>query len=354
MAPGRVNLIGEHTDYNGGFVLPFAIGRGVYVAAGQRSDRRVVIESARFGAASWNLGDPIDPSHWSAYVRAGLAAVASGSAAVGLDLMIDDDLPSGAGLASSAATLCVVIRAASDVAGVDLSAEALASAARRAEVQGVGVPVGPMDHMASAAATAGHCLLLDCRDLTTEQVALDPATEGLALLVMDTGTRHRLVEGEYSARRESCQRAASALGVPALRDAGLSDLDMAIDIDESDRRRARHVITENERVLATADLLRAGRLIEVGPLLFESHRSLAADFEVSTKALDLAVEAARSAGAIGSRLIGAGFGGSTISLVPEQDVEEVEAAAVEAFEAAGMTRPAFMSVSPADGARRIV
>jgi galactokinase len=353
MAPGRVNLIGEHTDYNDGFVLPFALGQGVYVALGHRPDRRLQVSSARFGTVSVAEGEPIEPTHWAAYVRAGLAmAAAAGVADGGWDVVIEADLPVGAGLSSSAATLCAVLGAAADAAGSALPGAELARLARRAEVELVGVPVGPMDHLASACATAGHALFIDCRDLRAEPVPLDPAGQGLALLVTDTGTRHRLIEGEYAARQESCQMAAAAVGVRALRDTTLSDLEAA-SLDPVDRRRARHVVSEDERVLAAVGLLRSGRLAEVGPLLDRSHASLAADFEVSTPALDLAVAAARRGGALGSRLTGAGFGGSTISLVPRERVEQVEAEVGAAFADGGLAPPAFISVVPGHGARRI-
>ena len=355
MAPGRVNLIGEHTDYNDGFVLPFAIEQGVFVAVGNRSGRQVVVRSSRFGTFSFAPGDALDRAHWGIYVRAAFAIAATEQmAAGGLEVMIEDDLPMGAGLASSAATLCAVLAAVSEVAESPLRGADLARLARRAEVEVVGVPVGPMDHLASACASPGHGLFLDCRDLRFEQVPLDPGRAGLTLLVTDTSTRHRLVEGEYAARRESCRRAAAALGVPALRDATLEQMASAPEIGPVDARRARHVITEDARVQSAVGLLREERWAEVGALLDESHRSLAADFEVSTAALDLAAEAARRAGALGSRLTGAGFGGSTISLVPTMQVEEVQAVVADAFAEAGLEAPSFLPVVPSAGASRLL
>jgi galactokinase len=297
--------------------------------------------------------EPIVPGHWAAYVQGALGvAEAEGLAREGFDVMIDADLPVGAGLASSAATLCAVLGAVSEAGGSPLPGGELARLARRAEVEMVGVPVGPMDHLASACSTAGHGLFIDCRDLHTEQIPLDSGSAGLVLLVSDTATRHRLVEGEYAARRESCLRAAAALGVAALRDTDLGQLEQT-HLDPVDLERARHVITENDRVLAAIDLLRAGRLAELGSLLDESHASLAADFEVSTPELDRAVAAARQSGALGSRLTGAGFGGSTISLVPSGRVEAVEAGVAAAFAEEGLAAPQFLTVVPSDGARRL-
>jgi galactokinase len=355
-APGRVNLIGEHTDYNQGWVLPFALDRGVVVAAARRDDGVLEIRSRQAGGDGVAL--PLEPlaaggvTGWAAY-PAGVAWALreAGHPVGGARLAIDADLPQGAGLSSSAALECAVALALTGLYGVDVPAPALAALARRAENEMVGVPSGIMDQSASLLCQARHALLLDCRSGQSAAVPLDPAVAGLSLLVIDTRVHHTLADGSYSRRRRECERAAQALGVRSLREvadpsqvAGLSD--------EVLRRRARHVVTENLRVLAVTGLLRAGNLAATGPLLRASHVSLRDDFEVSWEQADVAVAAAEAAGALGARMVGGGFGGSVIALVPADGTAVREAVSGE-FAHRGWQAPRFWDAPPSAGARRL-
>jgi galactokinase len=306
-APGRVNLIGEHTDYNGGFVLPFAIDRFTTVAAGRRDD----------GALHCHSLEMSDDSGWSKYVDGVVQALADDDVHVGgADVLVTSTVPTGAGLSSSAALEVAAAAALSVMAGAPLDARRLASVAFRAETTYVGVPVGIMDQTVVAVAQAGHALFLDSRSLATEQVPFDPGAAGLHVVVVDSRVRRRLDDGRYAERRKQCEAAAAALDVEQLRDATLDDLE-ATDMDDTLRRRARHVITEDARVLKAVDLLRAGDLAGLGPLLLASHASLRDDFEVSCPELDRIVDEAMGQGALGARMTGGGFGGCAIALVPD-------------------------------------
>jgi galactokinase len=364
-APGRVNLIGEHTDYNDGFALPFAIGAGVCVAAAARDDgvleltsrqqgERVVavsVESLARGPVQ-SLA-PGQPGGWAAY-PAGMAwALASGGHRIGgASLAIDADLAAGAGLSSSAALVCAAGLALADLYQLAVPRAELAALGRRAENDFVGVPTGLMDQLAVLLCQAGHALLLDCRAATGTAVPLDTVAAGLDLLVIDTRARHELTDGGYSARRQACESAARAIGVRALRDvtdaSALSQL-----ADPLLVRRARHVVSENRRVLDAADLLRAGRLDRIGPLLTASHSSLRDDFEVSWPEADAAVEAALEAGALGARMTGGGFGGSVIALVPAAATADVTAAVAARFARCGWPSPAIAPAEPSAGACRL-
>jgi galactokinase len=357
-APGRVNLIGEHTDYNDGFVLPAAIDRLVLVAAGRRAGGRLRLWSLQTGPpADLELAGigPGKVGGWAAY-PAGVAW-ALGQAGVelaGADLVVDGDVPAGSGLSSSAALECATATALADLGGADLDRTALAGLARRAENEVVGVPSGVMDQMVSMLGRAGHALFLDTRSLGTEQVPLPLEAAGLCLLVIDTRAGHRLVDGAYADRRAACEAAAAVLGVPALRDATPAQVEQhATALGDPGRRRARHVVTENARVLAAVELLRAGDLDRLGPLLAASHASLRDDYEVSSPELDTAVEAAVAAGAVGARMTGAGFGGSAIALVETALAGRVADRARDAFAAAGFGPPQVTAVVPSDGARRL-
>ncbi|HEU0088285.1 MAG TPA: galactokinase [Pseudonocardiaceae bacterium] len=317
-APGRVNLIGEHVDYAGGLCLPVALPRCTEVAAAARDDGLLRLRSRLSGARSWEgLRHEVRPGHppgWAGYPAGVVWAL--GQPAGGLDLLVGESVPPGAGLASSAALECAVALAVDalcglGLAGSDTGRAVLAAACRRAENEIVGVPAGGMDQLASLCCLPGHALLLDCRDGTTQQVPLDLTGAGLALLVIDTRVRHHLVEGQYAARRRSAEQAAAALGVPTLREAG--DVDGLA--DPLLRRRARHVVSEIARVREVVRLLTVGRIREIGPLLDASHASLRDDYEVSSPELDCAVDAARAAGALGARMTGGGFGGSALALV---------------------------------------
>ena len=357
-APGRVNLIGEHTDYNDGFVLPAAIDRQVVAAAGRGQGRRLRVWSLQTGPPADLELDGIGPGRvegWAAYPAGvawalGLAGVEVG----GADLVVDGDVPAGAGLSSSAALECATATALADLFGAGLDRVALAGVARRAENEVVGVPSGVMDQMVSMLGRAGHALFLDTRSLGTEQVPLPLEAARLCLLVLDTRAGHRLVDGAYADRRAACEAAAAALGVATLRDATLERVEAAAgELGDERFRRARHVVTENARVLEAVALLLAGRLDRLGPLLAASHASLRDDYEVSSPELDTAVEAALAAGAVGARMTGAGFGGSAIALVPRDLAGPVEDRVGAAFAAAGFGPPEVGPVVPSDGAHRL-
>ena len=352
-APGRVNLIGEHTDYNQGFVLPIALGQTTRATVGVRDDGRLHAVSAQGGdAVEVDVAGlrPGSVDGWVAYVAGVLWALREdGHDVPGLEVSIDSDVPVGAGLSSSAALECSVAVAVDDLAGLGLDRPALAVLTQRAENEFAGVPTGGMDQRASLLCTAGHALLLDCRDDSTDQVPFDPAAAGLHLLVIDTRAHHELGDGQYGKRREECERAAAALGVDSLRDADPAAVD-GLD-DPLLRRRARHVVTENARVLEVVDLLRAGRLADGGEGFTRSHASMRDDYEISAPELDVAVDTALEAGALGARMTGGGFGGSAIALV--EDPERVETAVVAAFRRHGFTAPSVFEVVPGPGARRL-
>jgi galactokinase len=356
-APGRVNLIGEHTDYNDGFALPFAIGARLCAAARARQDGTLVLTSGQADGTetSVSVADlaPGSVSGWAAY-PAGVAWAmrTAGYPVGGISLAIDADLNPGAGLSSSAALECAVALALADLNGLTLSRPELALLARRAENDFVGAPTGIMDQMAVLACQQGHALLLDCRSQAGTAVPLDPARSGLALMIIDTRARHELTDGGYASRRLACEEAARALGAPALRDIGdVADLGRLA--DPLLRRRARHVVTENQRVLLTAELLRAGQVAEVGPLLTASHASLRDDFEVSWPEADAAVAAAAGAGALGARMTGGGFGGSVIALISADRAAEVSQSVSERFARDGWVAPAFAAAVPSASAGRV-
>jgi galactokinase len=362
LAPGRANLIGEHTDYNQGWVLPFALHLGVTVAASSREDG---------GLAIWSRQAPGDPAElplaslapgavtgWAAY-PAGVAwalreaghSMAGGSMAGGASLAVDSNLPQGAGLSSSAALECATALALDGLYGLGVSRQELAALAQRAENDFVGVPTGIMDQSASLLSKAGHALLLDCRTGGTADVPLDPAAAGLALIIVDTGARHALDDGRYAERRSECDRAAAQLGAASLRD--VTSLDAVAGLaDPVLRRRARHVITENERVHETVALLTAGNLAGVGAVLSASHVSLRDDFEVSWPQADVAVDAATAAGALGARMMGGGFGGSALALVPAGQRAVGDAITAE-FVRRGWPPPTFLQAVPSPGALRL-
>ena len=362
-APGRVNLIGEHTDYNDGFVLPLALGQGV-AAAARVADEPVLRAHSLHQDATVTLPlDQIAPDTvdgWSAYL-AGVAWALreAGHEVPGLEVVVDGNVPVGAGLSSSAALECAVAVAWNDLAGLKLSRDELAAAARRAENDVVGAPTGVMDQMASLHGMAGHLVFLDTRSLAVEHVPFDPPAAGLALLVIDTRAPHALVDGEYAERHRSCALAAERLGVRALRDIDIADLDSALarltgDDAELLRKRVRHVVTEDARVLEVVDMLRSGAdPRRIGPTLTASHASMRDDFEITVPEVDTAVTAALDAGAYGARMTGGGFGGCVLALVDEGDDVRVVRAVEDAYADAGYHPPSAFEATAADGAHRL-
>jgi galactokinase len=348
--------MGEHTDYNDGFVLPFALEQGATVSAQIRTDRMIALTSRQRPEPEIVLDvsalAPGGVKGWAAY-PAGVAWALreAGYDVPGATIAIDSNVPAGAGLSSSAALECSVALALTGLAGLDVPRSDLVTITRRAENEFAGVPTGIMDQSASLLCTAGHALLLDCQSRQSTQVPFDAH-----LLVVDTRAEHELGEGEYAARRTECEEAARALSVPSLRFiTDCADTDRLA--DPVLRRRARHVCTDNQRVQQTVALLRDGYLAEAGQLLTQAHASLRDDFEVSWPQADVAVEAALSAGALGARMIGGGFGGSVLVLVPEavspSPSAPIRDAVAAAYAAHGWTPPEFYNAVPSAGARRL-
>ncbi|MEU1683506.1 galactokinase [Micromonospora zamorensis] len=359
-APGRVNLIGEHTDYNEGFVLPFALPLRTVVAADRQDGDQWTVwselsgETITFGAD--DIAEPGRVTGWGAYVAGVVWALReAGHPVPGARLAIASDVPLGSGLSSSAALESAVLAALLDLGGLELSPELQPRLAQRAENVYVGAPTGIMDQSAVIRCRAGHALFLDCRDESVEQIPFDLDAAGLAVLVIDSRAPHRHADGEYAARRRSCEAGASALGVTALRDVGVDQLDTALAQldDEETRRRVRHVVTEDQRVLDTVALLRAARVRDIGPLLTASHVSMRDDFEITVPEIDTAVEAALAAGALGARMTGGGFGGCVLALVEADRADEVAAAVTAAYAERGFTAPGTLTVVPAPGATRL-
>lgn len=358
-APGRVNLIGEHTDYNDGLVLPIALPNRIQVSATARTDGKIAVSSAgQDGVIEFDLAGLVPGSvkDWAGY-PAGAAWVLreAGYDIGGANLLVESDLPSGAGLSSSAALLCATAVALLGLRGIEVDPAEVARLAQRAENQYVGAPVGLMDQMASMCCTAGHALYFDIRAMATEQIPFDPAADGLALLVVDVKAPHRHVDGEYADRRKTCEQAAAELGVPALRSVAFDDLDDALAhlSDDVVRRRVRHVVTEIRRVEEAVALMHAGRLRDVGPLFTASHASLRDDFEITVPELDVAVDTALAAGALGARMTGGGFGGCIIALVEASATTTVLDAIEKAFAEHSFTAPSSLDATPSAGASRV-
>jgi galactokinase len=357
-APGRVNLIGEHTDYNDGFVLPFAIAARTTVAATPRGDGALNLRSVQQpgGDVTVRLDDlaPGRPDGWGAYVAGVVwAARQAGHDVGGMDLLVDGRIPLGSGLSSSHAMECAVALAVSDLFGLGLDTVATAMLSQRAENDFVGAPTGLMDQLASLSCTRGNALFLDTRSLESEQVPLDPQASSLRLLVVDTRVHHSHGDGSYGDRRAACEQAAVALGVASLRDVPLEGVDDRLSgLDDDLRRRARHVVTENARVVAAVEALRAGDWAGLGELMTASHASLRDDYEVSCDELDLAVGALSAARALGARMTGGGFGGSAVALAPVEVVPAARDAVAKGFADRGWADPAVFEVTPSDGARR--
>ncbi|CAM5247129.1 MULTISPECIES: galactokinase [Streptomyces] len=360
-APGRVNLIGEHTDYNDGFVMPFALPHTALAAVSRRTDGRLRLHSADVegGVVELRLDDlaPESDRDWTAYPAGVVWALReAGHAVTGADVHLTSTVPAGAGLSSSAALEVVVALALNDLYGLGLKGWQLARLCQRAENVYVGAPVGIMDQTAAACCTDGHALFLDTRDLSQKQIPFDLAAEGMRLLVVDTQVKHAHSTGEYGKRRAGCEKGAALLGVDALRDIPYGELDAALarlGDDEEVRRLVRHVVTEDERVERVVALLESGGTRAIGPVLTEGHASLRDDFRISCPELDLVVDTALASGALGARMTGGGFGGSAIVLAEAADVDTLTKAVEEAFAAAGFTAPRVFEAVPSPGARRI-
>ena len=356
-APGRVNLIGEHTDYNDGFVLPFALPERV-VAAASRADAgwRVWSDLEEEPASFDDPGEPGAVSGWAAYVAGVVWALRdAGYEVPPANLALTSDVPLGAGVSSSAALESAVLTALIDLGGLNIPVADRPAIAQRAENVYVGAPTGIMDQSASIRCQAGQALFLDCRSLEVEQIPFDVAAEGLAVLVVNSNDPHRHVDGEYGARRKSCEEAARLLGVPALRDVAADGLDETLERldDHVMRRRVRHVVTENQRVLDTVELLRSGRIREIGPLMTSSHASMRDDFEITVPEVDVAVEAALKAGAYGARMTGGGFGGCVLALIDADRADATAAAVADAYAKHGFTAPTPFVAVPSQGATRL-
>ncbi|MEC3973965.1 galactokinase [Amycolatopsis sp. H20-H5] len=365
-APGRVNLIGEHTDYNDGFVLPFALPHRLAAAASRRDDQVLTVSTLGSDGKLQHSGPleigslrPGGIEGWAAY-PAGVAWVLRDEGFDrGADVVIAGDVPSGAGLSSSHALECAVSLALLGLAGIELDGNApgtpslqeVARWVQRSENDFVGAPTGLLDQTASLCCTESNVLFLDVRSGVYEHVPFDAAASGVAVLIIDTRTKHSHADGGYGERRRGTERAAELLDVKALRDVTLETLADALTRLPADLGPlVRHVVTENQRVLEVVELLRAGRLAEIGPLLYASHESMRDDYRISTAELDLAVESALTAGALGARMTGGGFGGSAIALVRESEVDSVSTTVDTAFEKAGYRRPRMFTAVPSRGA----
>ncbi|MGW5275402.1 galactokinase [Streptomyces sp. NPDC004044] len=362
-APGRVNLIGEYTDFNDGFVMPLALPHTARAAVARRTDGQLRLHSTDVPGGVVQLRvDELAPHSghgWAAYPAGVVWALReAGHQVTGADIQLTSTVPTGAGLSSSAALEVVTALALNDLFELGLSASELAVLAQRAENAFVGVPCGVMDQMASACCTDGHALHLDTRDLTQRQVPFDLAADGLRLLVVDTRVKHALGDGAYAERRAGCEAGARALGIGTLRDLPYDGLGAALDTlaesgaDESVVRYVRHVVSDNARVEQVIALLDAGDVRAAGPVLTAGHVSLRDDLRVSCPELDLVVSAANAAGALGARMTGGGFGGSAIVLVEDADADAVTKSVLEAFTSAGYAMPGVFPAVPSAGARR--
>ncbi len=362
-APGRVNVIGEHTDYNGGFALPMALPHRTYAAVRRRGDGLLRLASAQREDVWQGRVEDVLPhgvTGWPAYV-AGVAAVLAervGAGAVGMDVLVDGHVPVGAGLSSSAALSCSVAVALRDLVPelADLPVVDLVAACVRAENEVAGAATGGMDQTVSLRAVADHLLLLDARDFTVEPVAW--TLPGHELLVVDTRAHHSLADGQYERRRRTCEAAAAALGLASLRELSAERLEdrgvqAVLSTVPDAPARVRHVVTENERVLQLVAALGQRDAERVGALMTASHASLRDNYEVSCRELDVAVDAALEAGAEGARMTGGGFGGSAVALVRREDVPAVAAGVADTFSRAGLAGPRFLEAAPGGPAGRV-
>ena len=351
-APGRVNLIGEHIDYSDGFVLPFAIKDRTLVAARKRNDSTVRIASAqrrnKIVTVDISKVKPGLKGEWERYALGVLWALGVKD---GVDLLIDGHVPLGAGLSSSAALECSVATAMNHLFDLGFNLEELARLTQKAENQYVGVPCGIMDQSVSLMATQGSALLLDCRDLSTKNIPFDVASSGLELLIIDTQAHHALTDGGYAERRASCESVVGKLGIRSLRELTMEQLENSRgSLTETEFVRARHAVTEMKRVLDCVQALSDSNFAKVGELINQSHASLRDDYTVSCPELDTAVDAALAAGALGSRMVGGGFGGSAIALIQASKTTETIKAIEKGFSSKGFKAPRFFTSLPSQGA----
>lgn len=364
-APGRVNLIGEHTDYNLGYVLPFAIDKNALVAIRRKSareqDGNLLNLASTYGQAetpeiSSVAVEELQPGSitgWAAYPAAVAWALnqLDDVEISGFDLLVDSDVPVGSGLSSSHALEVSTIVALNDLYELGLSNTRMAQLTQRAENEFVGAPTGIMDQSASLMSKAQHALFLDCRSMDAQTVPLPLAQNEAVVLVIDTRVEHSHVDGGYAARRQSCEEASAILQVASLRE--IDDVAQLEAIEDPlVRRRAKHIVTENQRVLDTVKSLEGGDLETVGKLLYQSHESMRDDYEISCEELDVAVEASLEAGAIGARMTGGGFGGSSIALIKREQIDSVSDAVRQAFATAGFKEPNIFTVIADEGAGR--
>ncbi|MCS7026998.1 MAG: galactokinase [Bryobacteraceae bacterium] len=354
-APGRVNLIGEHTDYNGGFVFPAALDRATTVCAAQRPDRKVLVRSLQYpGTVEFDLDHIVRQGDWADYVRGvALQLELAGYRLQGANLEIDGDVPLGAGLSSSAALEVSTALALSSLAGHRIPRQELALLCQRAESEFVGLRCGIMDQYIACFAQEGKALVIDCRSLESRAVALPPQ---LCLMICNTMVRHELTGSEYNRRREDCEAAASYFGVPALRDIDLKNFERySGGLEDRIRRRCRHVVTENARVLAAEKSLAAGDAQEFGRLMVESHASLRDDFEVSCPELDLMVELALECqGVYGARMTGGGFGGCTVNLVEAHQAAAIRERIAQQYRQRTAIQPEIYLCLPSAGCHEVL
>ena len=354
-APGRVNLIGEHVDFLEGFVLPFAIKDVTTVAIARNGTNKIRVASAQenFKIEEVSLQDlqPLTGKTWTRYPIGVIWALEIKD---GLDVLIDGQVPLGAGLSSSAALEAAVGTALNHLYKLNISPEKLALLCQKAENKYVGMPCGIMDQSISIMGREGHALLLDCRDLSTDQIPFDIAPHGLELLVIDTQVHHELVDGGYAERRASCEKAVSTLGIKSLRDISVEDfVSRKSELDQITFVRAYHAVTEMRRVLDAVNALKKSDFLTFGKIVTEAHNSLRDNYTVSCPELDLAVEVSLENGALGARMIGGGFGGAAIALLKSEDVEMVKSNITQAFAGANFKGPRFFISTPAQGARVI-
>ena len=351
-APGRVNLIGEHVDFLDGFVLPFAISNVTTVAIARNQSNQIRTASMqKSGVVFQREASKLSPKTGEAWSRYPVGVIWALEISTGLDILIDGEVPLGAGLSSSAALECAVATALNSLFELGFSLPELARITQRAENIYVGMPCGIMDQSVSLMANAGNALLLDTRDLSTEQIPFDIAPLGLELLVIDTQVHHALVDGGYAERRASCEKAVSDLGITSLRDISVADfLARKSELDAKTFSRAFHSVTEMQRVLDAVQLLKSGDFVGFGEIVSAAHISLRDNYTVSCPELDLAVEISQKFGALGARMIGGGFGGSAIALIKAKDSELIKSEILSAFMAAKFKAPRFFSALPSAGA----